>query len=270
MHQITALVESYPIVKEFRHQMNLLLFERHELINEVFLRLRGETARHLIEIVRVAQGDTLRVGEIGGRIGSAIVEAVEDETVAVRVGVLNEESQRPWVDLVLALPRPQILKRVLQTAATMGVRRLMLIRSERVERSYFSSPLLAPDKIAYYLRLGLEQGMSTISPEVTVHHRFRPFVEQDIDLYIDKEQGLRLISHPTADTALSVLELQHKLDSRTQVALAIGPEGGWREHEIEAFMKRGFVPFNCGPRILRVDGAVCSLLGQLDLLRSMH
>jgi 16S rRNA (uracil1498-N3)-methyltransferase len=250
--------------------MNLLLFERHELIDHHLLRVRGETARHLIEIVHVAQGDTLRVGEIGGRIGSAIVEAIDGETVAVHVGVLNEESQQPWVDLVLALPRPQILKRVLQTAATMGVRRLMLIRSERVERSYFSSPLLAQGKIAYYLRLGLEQGMSTIFPKVTVHHRFRPFVEQELDLYINREQGLRLISHPTADVALSVLELQHKLNSQTQVVLAVGPEGGWREHEIEAFMKKDFIPFNCGPRILRVDSAVCSLLGQLDLLRSMH
>ena len=52
--------------------------------------------------------------------------------------------------------------------------------------------------------------------------------------------------------------------------LAIGPEGGWIERELETFVERGFKPVSLGAPILRVEAAVAAALGQLLLLQRQH
>jgi RsmE family RNA methyltransferase len=52
--------------------------------------------------------------------------------------------------------------------------------------------------------------------------------------------------------------------------LAIGPEGGWIEREVETFIARGFTPVSIGAPILRVEAAVASALGQLLLLQRLR
>ncbi len=52
--------------------------------------------------------------------------------------------------------------------------------------------------------------------------------------------------------------------------IAIGPEGGWIERELETFVARGFAPVSLGTPILRVEAAVASALGQLLLLHRIR
>ncbi|WP_178101944.1 16S rRNA (uracil(1498)-N(3))-methyltransferase, partial [Pseudomonas yangonensis] len=59
--------------------------------------------------------------------------------------------------LILALPRPKMLKRVLQTVSAMGVPRLVLVNSYRVEKSFWQTPFLDPEALREQLILGLEQ-----------------------------------------------------------------------------------------------------------------
>jgi RsmE family RNA methyltransferase len=160
------------------------------------------------------------------------------------------------------------LKKVLQSAAAMGVRRIMLIRASRVIKSYFSSPQLQPDKIEEQLQLGMEQGVSTFLPQVSVHDRFRPFVEDELP-QLCRGINERLLAHPYAERDISELGLERRLGSDTPCVLAIGPEGGWQEHESEALVEAGFEGFSIGPRVLRVETALCALLGQIDLLRKI-
>ncbi|HQH26071.1 MAG TPA: RsmE family RNA methyltransferase, partial [Oligoflexia bacterium] len=163
---------------------------------------------------------------------------------------------------------PQILKRVLHTSAMMGVRHLFLIRSARVEKSYFSSPLLQPQKMFSYLREGLEQGVSTILPQVSLHQRFRGFLEEELPRATE-QTSCALLAEPSAEQSLWALARSRGFRNGENALLAVGPEGGWQDHEVAAFRDHGFAPFHCGPRVLRVDAAVCSLLGQIDLLRHL-
>jgi RsmE family RNA methyltransferase len=147
---------------------------------------------------------------------------------------------------------------VLQAAASMGCKRLALVKSYRVEKSYLSSPFLKPGAMRAELLLGLEQGRDTVLPEVSVHATFKPFVEDALEpLFPDTA---RLLPHPRAAVGLPAV------DARPAV-LAIGPEGGWTEYEAKELEARGFAPFSAGPRILRVDVAVPYLVGQLALRR---
>ncbi len=245
-----------------------MLFEKSDLTEQRFLQIEGERAKHLIDIQHVLPGDFLRVGELGGPLGTAVVTEVRDSTVLLQLDKLDKLSEAPWVDLILALPRPQTLKKVLQTCATIGVRRLMLISSARVEKSYFSSPLLKPENISYYLRLGLEQGVSTCLPEVSIHRKFVSFIEQELDL-CSKGACPRLLPHPKAAAPLVALGRTFNLTLACHPLLAFGPEGGWLEYEVQAFEDLGFKTFHCGARIMRVETAVSYILGQIELLRSI-
>jgi RsmE family RNA methyltransferase len=162
------------------------------------------------------------------------------------------------VALLAALPRPKILRRVLQAVAAMGVKRLVLLGSYRVEKSYFASPFLAAGAIRQELLLGLEQGRDTVLPEVTVRRFFKPFVEDELASSFPERS--RLLAHPAEAPLLASLAAA---DARA--VLAIGPEGGWTAYEAGALRERGFLPFSFGPRVLRVDAAVPYAVGQVEL-----
>jgi RsmE family RNA methyltransferase len=166
------------------------------------------------------------------------------------------------IDLLLAMPRPKMLRRLLAAVASIGIKRLVLINSARVEKSYFDSSLLAPEAIDEELRLGLSQACDTILPVVSIERRFRPFVEDQAGV-VWPDPVRRLVAHPRGDQTLP--DVLAASTSATTV-LAIGPEGGWVPFELELLEGRGFRRFAAGPRILRVDTAVPFLVGQVALL----
>jgi RsmE family RNA methyltransferase len=190
-------------------------------------------------------------------MGEAEVLAAGEEEVVLAARLDRDPPPPSPVMLLLALPRPKMLRRILQSCAAMGVKRVVLLGSWRVERSYFGSPALAPEAIRGELLLGLEQGKDTMLPDVAVRRFFKPFVEDELDALCP---SLRLLAHPGEHPGL------HRLaGTAAATALAIGPEGGWTAYEASELERRGFVPFSLGPRALRVDTAVSFAIGQVEL-----
>jgi RsmE family RNA methyltransferase len=203
---------------------------------------------------RAGPGDTLRVGVLGGRLGEGRVVALDDDGLELEVALDGEPPAPLPLTLVLALPRPKVLGRVLETCAAMGVKRLLLANAWRVEKSFWHSPELEPERLRRHLVLGLEQGRDTVLPEVSLHRLFRPLVE---DVLPGVAAGtLALVAHPNAAASCPRAV-------ETAVTLAIGPEGGFIPFEIELLAAHGFAPVTLGPRILRVEQAVPALLARL-------
>ncbi len=242
--------------------MNLVLFEAHELGADRILRLPAKRGEYLREIQGVEPGFLLRVGQIDGPAGQATVLAVDKSEVVLEVGPLAPCDATMDISIVLGLPRPQTLKKVLETAATYGVRRLILTAAHRAQKSYFSSKVLQPERLRAHLLLGLEQGMGTALPEVVVCRAFS-------DLQLPPEMDFKLLATPSAESSLPQLGLQRSLLETSRVVLGVGPEGGWSEREERWFVEQGFSPFQMGKRVLRVETAVCSLLAQLFLLQQL-
>ncbi|MBI5547495.1 MAG: 16S rRNA (uracil(1498)-N(3))-methyltransferase [Deltaproteobacteria bacterium] len=242
--------------------MNLILLEDSDFDGNGLARLGGRRARHVREVHRAQPGDELVVGRVNQGVGLGKVVASAAAEVVLEVRLDEPPPPASGIELLLAMPRPKILRRVLQATASLGIKRIVLVNSYRVEKSYFDSPLLAPEELREHLVLGLEQARDTLLPEVRVEKRFKPFVE-------DSLEGLwagarRLIAHPVGGQTLTE-ELTGRQSERAVVA--IGPEGGWIPYEVEMLEARGFARFSLGPRILRVDVAVPYVIAQLDLAR---
>jgi RsmE family RNA methyltransferase len=240
--------------------VNLLLLDASDFREDGTAELRGLAARHVHEVLQAKTGDTVRVGKLGGAVGSAEVLRCEPERVLLRVRLESPPPPRPGVDVLLAVPRPKALRRLLASSAALGVDRLLLLNAARVERSYFSSPVLTPSRTARALRDGLEQARDTHAPEVHVFERFRPFVEDRLDGLLGPTT--RLLLDPAEEA------FAPEVAPEVRVALAIGPEGGWVPFERELLKAQGFAPVSFGPRALRVEAVLPYALGWLHGIRT--
>jgi 16S rRNA (uracil1498-N3)-methyltransferase len=240
--------------------LNLLLLDEDDLGPDGTARVSGRRARHVVEVLRAAPGDRIAVGRLGGAVGEGRVVEASADLVVLEVTLGGAPPPRSPVSLVLALPRPKILRKVLQAVASMGIGRVALVGTYRVEKAFFGSPILDPAAIRAELSLGLEQGRDTRMPEVTLHRHFKPFVEDALDGLFPPDGPARLLAHPAATGPL---------DARPAGAggavLAIGPEGGFTPYEAETLAARGFASFSLGPRALRVDVAVPFAVAQAEM-----
>jgi RsmE family RNA methyltransferase len=242
--------------------MNLLLFEQYEQEADRLL-LIDHRAKHIHTVLKLNVGDTLRIGMVHGKMGRGKIISMDDNAVELEVQLDSAPPTPPDVELILALPRPIMLQRILKQATVMGVRRFHLIRSAKVEKSFFQTPVLEPKKIKELLLEGLSQAVDTHLPEVLIHRRFKPFV-QDI---VPTLAGCGLIAHPGG--AAELPDVYPGSGEKKKILLAVGPEGGWNDFEVENFLAQGFFAFSLGERILHVDTAVVALLAQLEILRTM-
>jgi len=234
--------------------VNLLLLEEADFVSADRVVLADRRFTHMQEIHRVAVGDSLRVGRIDGLMGSATVVRLAQHEAELEVGFNQQPPAKLPLTLVLAVPRPKMLRRLFQTVATLGVQRLVLVNSYKVEKSFWQTPFLTPESIRENLILGLEQARDTVLPEVIIEKRFKPFVEDRLPALAAGTLGL--VGHPGAYPACP-----RNVDGA--VTLAIGPEGGWIPYEVELLAKAGLQPVQLGERILRVETAVTALLSRI-------
>ena len=234
--------------------MNLLLLEDGDFIADDRVLLSGRRLKHLHEVHRAEAGDSLRVGRLNGLMGSGQLLRLDAEQAELAVQLDQLPPEKLPLTLLLALPRPKMLRRVLQTVSSMGVPRLILLNSYRVEKSFWQTPFLEPAAIREQLILGLEQARDTVLPEVIIEKRFKPFVEDQLPGIAAGTVGL--VGHPGDFPACPRAVEQ-------PVTLAIGPEGGWIPYEVEKLTEAGLQPVQLGARILRVETAVTALLARL-------
>jgi len=234
--------------------VNLLLLDTADFIADDRVLLRDRRLTHLQQVHRAEAGEQLRVGRVGGNMGSGQLLRLDAHEAELQVSFDQPPPAKLPVTLLLALPRPKMLRRVLQTVAAMGVPRLVLLNSYRVEKSFWQTPFLEPAAIHEQLILGLEQARDTVLPEVIIEKRFKPFVEDRLPQLAADTLGL--VGHPG--------DFPHCPRAVTQpVTLAIGPEGGWIPYEVDKLAAAGLRPVQLGERILRVETAVCALLARL-------
>lgn len=235
--------------------MNLILLYQEDFINKDRVRLSGRRFAHIRDILSAEPGQGFQVGLLGGKVGIGTVSVIAQDAVELTVLLEHEPPPALPATVILALPRPKVFKRVLQGITAMGVKRIILLNSWRVDKSYWHSPILTPENLQEQTLLGLEQARDTILPKIEIQQRFKPFVE---DILPSIAHGTcALVAHPHAAQACPA-----NLDET--ITLAIGPEGGFTPYEVAKLEEAGLNPVHLGPRPLRVEVAIPAVLGRLQ------
>lgn len=242
-----------------------MLVEPAELRADGTCVLEGRRAEHLRDVLGARVGSIVRAGVVGGGTGIARVLVDDGTTIIVAVAITAAAVPPSLdVDVVLAIPRPKVIARAIEVAASFGARRIELTNAWRVDKSYLRSPRLEPDALARAARLGAEQGATTRVPHVAVHHRLMALVDARFAAGAAPDE-VRLVAHPGAPPLERVA-----IGPGAPIVLAIGPERGWIDRELETLVARGFTPVSVGAPILRVEAAIAAALGQLLLLARLR
>lgn len=244
--------------------MNRILFEPCE-VRDGLATFSDVRAEHILDVLHGEVGQTLKTGIIDGPIGTSVIERIDGKAVTVRCAH-DTPSLPPWIDLILAPPRPRSMKRLLPQLASLGVRRIFLVGAEKVEKAFWGAQLLREEVYRPLLVDGLQQAGTTQLPTIHVSKSFAHFMRRNFDSTFG-EQTPRIVAHPYAAGTSS--KVFHPVFERGHIpVLAVGPEGGWTDFELALLEEKGFDRMSLGPRILRTDTALVALLGILMSLQS--
>lgn len=233
--------------------MNLLLINEDRLTDDTATLTDPRQLKHIQQHLKLNIGDSIKIGVRDGLKGTATVASLCD-TALILENILLAEQPPPKLPLtlIIALPRPKVLRRLIMDAVTLGAERIILLHSYRVEKSYWQSPFL--QQIDDYIQLGLEQAGDTVWPQVVLKQRFKPFVEDELPALC--QDKIALVAHPYAQQVCPAQVEQ-------PCVLVIGCEGGFIPYEIDLLQKNGCQPVSLGARILRTETAVAHLIGRL-------
>jgi RsmE family RNA methyltransferase len=233
--------------------MNLILLSDSDFITANRVRLSDRRHLHVQEILRAELGQSLTVGKINGLMGHGTLVSKTKDTIELEVKLEGQPPEALALTLILGLPRPPVLRRVLFSCAMLGVKKIVILNFNRVEKSLWNSSSLKPQAIQEQSILGLEQAKDTAMPEVILKKAFKPFVQDELPNLI--KGRIALVAHPGST------KFPQKVSE--PVTLIIGPEGGIIDYEIELLKAAGCQPINLGPRILRTETVLPFLVGKL-------
>jgi 16S rRNA (uracil1498-N3)-methyltransferase len=235
--------------------MNIILLNPEDIdLNQGAFISDERRINHIRTIHKAQIGDKMKLGLLNGAMGEGLITDIQSNKISFQLNLTQAAPQSLPLTLILALPRPKMLRRILQTVATLGVKNIYLINSYRVEKSYWQTPFLQEEAIRAQLTLGLEQGGDTHLPEVHLIKRFKPFVEDQLPAIANGSKAL--VAHPYTN------EICPRSTSGA-VTLAVGPEGGFIDYEIDMLAKAGFAAVHLGDRIMRVETAIPYLLARI-------
>ena len=219
---------------------------------------------HVNQVLGAKVGDTLKIGQLEGNLGTAVIADMTPERIDLyEVSLVTVPPSKLDLTVVLALPRPKVLRRLIMDMTALGVRDIILINSYRTQKSYWQSPMLS--RLDEFILEGLQQGVDTVAPRISLQKRFKPFVEDEL---VNLITNRAIVAHPYAELSfaqyvqqqLESSELPHR--SVLPSIVFIGAEGGWIDYEVELLARQGCQTVHIGARILRTEAAVNAILGQ--------
>ena len=236
-------------------------FDNSAYINET------KQIEHVNQVLGAKVGDTLKIGQLEGHLGTAIIADITPECILLNaVNLTTAPPPKLNLTVVLALPRPKVLRRLIMDMTALGVRDIILINSYRTQKSYWQSPML--NRLDEFILEGLQQGVDTVAPHISLQKRFKPFVEDELAQLITNRA---IVAHPYSELSFSQY-VQQQLESyqspHSSVSsllpsmVFIGAEGGWIDYEVELLARQSCQAVHIGERILRTEAAVNAILGQ--------
>ncbi len=217
------------------------------------VRLTGRRQKHVLDIHKAKEGQELIVGLENDKIGTGRIKHLTNRTLEMDIFLTKNPPPKNNIRLILALPRPPVLKRSLQAAVSLGIKEIFLIQTNRVEKSFWQSTALDKKSLYEQCVLGLEQSGDTIFPQIIMKKRFKPFVEDELPEVIKGSKAF--VAHPDAKTPCPAI-------INKAVTIIIGPEGGFIPYEIEKLCAVGVKPVHFGDRILKVETALIAILSR--------
>lgn len=268
--------------------MNIILCSEKDRAGDFFLFEKcDERYLHITKVLKLKKGDSFKAGLINDKLGIAQITKMSQEQIIFRFAPTETPIALHPLHLILGIPRPIQLKRLLKDVSTLGISSIHLVGTVLGEKSYITSSLIANDEIEQHLVEGASQAGSTLIPAHYIYSSLNKAFQQNEKLGNNQPSSENIIRilfdvedaemkgqeyfdkslHCKEKTMSYEKEGYPTLDSvfarDKQIILAIGSERGWARSERELFKKHNFITITLGKRIMRCETATIAAISYL-------
>lgn len=234
-------------------------FVSEEQINGENAYIEGSDVNHIVNVLRMKPGEELLISVKGD--WDYLCKIVDIETDRVNLKVLESMEQRELpvnITLLQGIPKSDKLEMIIQKAVELGVSEIIPVKTKRVvvkiDEKKVDTKVNRWNAIA---ESAAKQSKRSIIPKV-----HEP-MSIDNALEIVKDFGVKLIPYENADGIDKTRKILDNMDKTKNIAVFIGPEGGFEESEVERIKNSGFEVITLGKRILRTETAGLALLSNI-------
>ncbi len=222
-------------------------------INDKTVTILGKDVNHIRNVLRMKPGEEISVsnGQDGKEYRCGIVSLFEDKIICelrfVKEDGLELSSR---VHLFQGLPKADKMELIIQKMVELGVHEIIPVETKR--------SIVKLDEKKAKQRTQRWQAISEAAGKQS-KRRIIPLVQEPVSftqaLQMAKSMEVKIIPYELADNMENTKEIISKLPENVDIAIFIGPEGGFEESEISAAIEAGIQPVTLGKRILRTETA---------------
>ena len=234
-------------------------FVSEEQINGENAYIEGSDVNHIVNVLRMKPGEEILISVRGDWDYLCKIDNIEETKVRLKVLESMEQRELP-VNIILlqGIPKSDKLEMIIQKSVELGVGEIIPVKTKRVvvkiEEKKQATKVNRWNAIA---ESAAKQSKRSIIPKV-----YEP-MSIDNALEIVKDFGVKLIPYENADGIDKTRKILDNMDKTKNIAIFIGPEGGFEESEVERIKNSGFEVITLGKRILRTETAGLALLSNI-------
>ena len=234
-------------------------FVSEEQINGENAYIEGSDVNHIANVLRMKPGEELLISVKGDWDYLCKIVGIETDRVNLKVLESMEQRELPVnITLLQGIPKSDKLEMIIQKAVELGVSEIIPVKTKRVvvkiDEKKVDTKVNRWNAIA---ESAAKQSKRSIVPKV-----YEP-MSIDNALEIVKDFGVKLIPYENADGIDKTRKILDNMDKTKNIAVFIGPEGGFEESEVERIKNSGFEVITLGKRILRTETAGLALLSNI-------
>ena len=207
--------------------------------------LTGAHADHLVRVLRARVGQEFDI-VANGVVRRGIVVAIADSLVDFELGEeIRAETASIQLTLLLAVFKFDRMEWAIEKCTELGVTRIVPVIARRTDSHLAAA---SAKRVERWRRLALqasEQSRRATPSEIADPIKLREAVTIPAELKIVLSE---------AEEQIQLREMARR-SQEGEILLAIGPEGGWAEDELDLFQKNGWLSASLGPTILRAETA---------------
>jgi 16S rRNA (uracil1498-N3)-methyltransferase len=205
--------------------------------------LVGEHARHLAQVLRAKIGQQFEIST-GTEIRLGEITSVGPERVEFSLSDIVSQSAQSIVIVALSIFKFDRMEWAIEKCTELGVARVVPVITARSEAHLASAALKRVERWKRIAQAASEQSRRVSAPEISEPVKLKELIGSSSDCRI----------------VLSEIENEVMLKdaippNSSSLTLAFGPEGGWKQDELDAFFSAGWTAASLGPTILRTETA---------------
>lgn len=234
-------------------------FVEEEQVNGENAYIKGSDVNHIVNVLRMKVGEELLISVKGDWDYLCKIEKTEADRVDLKVLESMEQRELPVkITLLQGIPKSDKLEMIIQKAIELGVSEIIPVKTKRVvvkiDEKKVDAKINRWNAIA---ESAAKQSKRSIVPKV-----LKPQTVENA-LETVKDYGVKLLPYENVQGIKKTKSILEGLDTKNNIAVFIGPEGGFEEAEVKKATDFGFEVITLGKRILRTETAGLALLGNI-------